>query len=79
MEPYFFCPLQGHRVTTQEVLKVLTHLMTTHDVANKLNVSERTVKRLIRSKKIRSIKVGNLRRFRPVDVEAFIKGGADVG
>ena len=74
MEPYFFCPLQGHGVTTQEVSTVFANLMTTHDVANKLNVSERTIKRLVRSKKIRSVKVGNLRRFRPEDVEMFISG-----
>ena len=50
------------------------NMLTFNDVAERLKVSVSTVKRLVKSKQIRSVKIGHLRRFRPTDVSAFVAG-----
>ena len=49
-------------------------LMTIAEVAERLNVSQATLRYLINEKRApRSLKVGRRRMFRPEDVEAFIE------
>ncbi|MBU4233901.1 MAG: helix-turn-helix domain-containing protein [Proteobacteria bacterium] len=46
-----------------------------NDVAKKLNISPLTVRRWLKSGKLKGVKVGSLWRVRGSDLEAFLKGG----
>ena len=46
-------------------------MLTLDDVAKDLKISKRSVYRLIWDKKLKSVRVGNLRRIREEDFEAF--------
>ena len=48
-------------------------MLTLDDVAKELQISTRSVYRLIWNKKLKSVKVGNLRRVKEEDFEAFKK------
>ncbi len=52
-------------------------LMTIKEVSDILQVNERTVMRLIKSKKIPAIKVGNQWRFHPAKLESWFLSGGD--
>jgi len=49
----------------------LSRLLDSAEVAERLNVSIRMVRRLVQERRIGFVKVGRWVRFRPVDVEAF--------
>ena len=51
--------------------------LTTAEVAELLGCSARTVQRLRKAGRLRSVAVGRLRRFRPVDVAAYLAGQGD--
>ena len=52
-------------------------LLTYADVAARMQVSERTVKRFVSRKKLRVVDGGHrTKRFRPVDVERFLSAAA---
>ena len=53
----------------------LQRLLTVADAATILNVSERTVRRLIASGSIRAVWIGRSVRVRPRDIERLIAGG----
>ncbi len=46
-------------------------LLTKREAADVLNVSPRTVNRLVASSKLRVVKVGNIFRVDPVEIEKF--------
>jgi excisionase family DNA binding protein len=48
-------------------------LHTVKEAANILNVSEKTVRRLIKKRLLREIKIGGLIRVAPVDLEDLIR------
>jgi excisionase family DNA binding protein len=48
-------------------------LYTVSEAAKILNVSEKTVRRLINSESLRSIRIGGLRRIAPADLEDLIR------
>ena len=48
-------------------------LYTVSEAAKILNVDERTVRRSIKDEKLRSIKIGRLRRIDRMDLEDFIR------
>jgi excisionase family DNA binding protein len=53
----------------------MRHLLTTHEVATALGVSAKHVSRL-RAKGLQSIRLGQLVRYRPEDVEEYIRSHA---
>jgi excisionase family DNA binding protein len=50
-------------------------LLRVRDVAERLSVSEPTVRRLVSSGELRRVRLGGSVRFRPQDVEALIERG----
>lgn len=48
-------------------------------LARELDVSERTVRKWVRQRKLASYKIGGSRRFKPADVEAFLARFRDEG
>ena len=52
-----------------------TEVLTLKQVAEWLQVSERTVLRMIDDGRIKAIKVGRQWRFRADDIEAYLQGG----
>ena len=54
---------------------VRSRLLTVAEVAERLNVSERFVRRLVAERRIEIQKVGRHIRFREDDVEAFLEAG----
>ncbi len=52
-------------------------LMTKQDVAEQLQVSVRSVERMVQQNKLRRVKLGRHVRFDPSDVEALIQGNRD--
>ena len=54
-------------------------MMTIHDVAEKLNVDERTVRELIRKNELRAIKVGKEWRVTENDLDGYVNGHANFG
>lgn len=59
----------------------LTSLLTLHEVANYLQVSDRTVRRLIEQRKLLGIKIGSQWRFHKKEVDriafAYSPGGTN--
>ncbi len=54
-------------------------LLTFRETAERLRLSEETVKRLVRDGRLSAVSVGRARRVRPADLAAFIESlGADV-
>lgn len=56
---------------------MLTPMLTIHDVAQKLNVDERTVRELIRKNELRAIKIGKEWRVKEEDLDAYVDGHAN--
>jgi excisionase family DNA binding protein len=54
-------------------------MMTIHDVAQSLNVDERTIRELIRKNELRAIKVGKEWRVTENDLDAYVNGHANFG
>jgi excisionase family DNA binding protein len=54
-------------------------LLSTHEVAHALGVSERLVKKLIHAGSLPSLKVGRLRRIDAGDLRAWIEGQRAAG
>lgn len=54
-----------------------TPMLTIHDVAEKLNVDERTIRELIRKNELRAIKVGKEWRVTEDDLDAYVDGHAN--
>lgn len=52
-------------------------MMTIHDVAQQLNVDERTIRELIRKNELRAIKVGKEWRVAETDLDAYVLGHAN--
>jgi excisionase family DNA binding protein len=48
-------------------------LLTIKDVVRKLRYSEKTIRRLIRSGRLRAVKIGRCYRFRREDVTEFVR------
>jgi excisionase family DNA binding protein len=48
-------------------------LLSVNELARHLGISKWTVYRLVRSREIRSVRVGERIRFRPEDVEAYLE------
>ena len=52
-----------------------TQLLTYSDTAQRLSVSERTVRRLVARKRLKSVRIAGIsRRIRESDLERFIEG-----
>jgi excisionase family DNA binding protein len=49
-----------------------THLLTAQEVADQLNVSLRTIRRLIAQKKLAIVRIGKAVRIRPETIVSFI-------
>lgn len=47
-------------------------LLTPEQVAEYLNLAEKTIKDYLRAGKIRGVKIGNVWRVKPEDLEAFV-------
>ncbi len=58
---------------------MLHAMMTIHDVAQNLNVDERTIRELIRKNELRAIKVGKEWRVTESDLDAYVNGHANFG
>ena len=56
---------------------VQSPMLTIHDVAQKLNVDERTIRELIRKNELRAIKVGKEWRVNEPDLDAYVNGHAN--
>ena len=54
-------------------------LLTIHEVALYLNVTERTVYRFVRENKMPAYKLGGSWRFKSAQVEAWMEGQKNVG
>ena len=54
-------------------------MLTIHDVAEQLNVDERTIRELIRKNELRAIKVGKEWRVAETDLDAYVAGHANFG
>lgn len=51
----------------------MTELLTTEQVAKKLQLTRRTVERMIKDKRLKSLKIGRSRRVDSNDLEEFIE------
>lgn len=54
-------------------------MLTIHDVAQQLNVDERTIRELIRKNELRAIKVGKEWRVAETDLDGYVSGHANFG
>lgn len=54
-------------------------MLTIHDVAQQLNVDERTIRELIRKNELRAIKVGKEWRVAETDLDAYVASHANFG
>jgi len=52
-------------------------MLTIHDVAQNLNVDERTIRELIRKNELRAIKIGKEWRVTENDLDAYVNGHAN--
>ena len=52
-------------------------LLTVHDVARLLKVSEKTVRRLVASGKLHCVRVGSVLRFLPADLFRYVEAGRE--
>lgn len=52
-------------------------MLTIHDVAERLNVDERTIRELIRKNELRAIKVGKEWRISEQDLDGYVDGHAN--
>lgn len=52
-------------------------LLTVRDVARLLRVSDKTVRRLVAGRKLRSIRVGRVLRFLPADLFRYVEAGRE--
>ena len=50
----------------------ISHYLTIRETAQKLDISEESVRDFIKSKQLRAVKIGQWR-VNPIDLEAFIK------
>jgi len=57
-------------MNTQSTIKLLRLT----EVADRLDVSMPTVRRLVKDGKIKSVRVGRVLRVRPLDLESYIQG-----
>jgi len=49
-------------------------LLDIHDVAARLNITVRHVRRLVTERRIPYLKLGNLLRFHPAEIDAWVQG-----
>lgn len=54
-----------------------TPMLTIHDVAQTLNVDQRTIRELIRKNELRAIKIGKEWRVTESDLDAYVNGHAN--
>ena len=53
-------------------MEEIRNFLTIRDTAHKLDISEESVRDLIKAKQLRAVKIGQWR-INPIDLEAFIK------
>jgi len=54
----------------------MSKLLTLSDVADHLQVSRRTVERLVHAGKLEAVYIGRVVRVRPCDIDKFLAGGS---
>jgi excisionase family DNA binding protein len=61
----------------REVQEMPERLLTPEDVADRLQISPKTVRDMLRDGRLKGIKMGKLWRIREADLDAFIRGHSE--